>query len=211
MRKIIFGMGFLLLAAILLSGCGKGDAEVLCSNANYFTEYQPRNIMIYDGGKEIYSEELSIISLTAESSRKLRDAELAGKSALDEVGNLTCLETLYVMGSKSTISNISPLSNLKNMKALSLYKVDASDISPLAGLTKLKFLDISDVPVSDIAPLTNLKDLVQLSLHNTNVSDISPLRQMTNLKELILTDNPQLAAEDCETLKTVLPNTKVRC
>ena len=68
------------------------------------------------------------------------------------------LEELYLCYTKA--SDISPLSNLTNLKWLYLWGAGVSDISPLADLTKLQALDLSSCPlVKSPANIQALKKL----------------------------------------------------
>ena len=99
----------------------------------------------------------------------------------------------------NTISDLSPLSNLTNLKTLSLQHNNISDISPLSGLTNLTVLELGDpqeIPsrladntIADISPLSNLTNLRKLELLNSSIVDISPLSGLTNLTELGLQNN----------------------
>ena len=90
----------------------------------------------------------------------------------------------------NVISDLSPLSNLTNLRWLDLSDNAISDISPLAGLTNLRNLDLSDNAISDISPLAGLTNLeYYLGLSGNAISDISPLSNLTNLRWLTLFDN----------------------
>ena len=52
------------------------------------------------------------------------------------------------------ISDISPLSSLKNIKVLNLGKNQIIDVSVLANLTLLTRLNLSENQIADIKPLT---------------------------------------------------------
>ncbi len=100
----------------------------------------------------------------------------------------------------NTISDLSPLSNLTNLKILSLQHNNISDISPLSGLTNLTVLELGDPSenpsrpadntIADISPLSNLTNLRKLELSGNPIVGISPLSSLTNLTELVLSGNP---------------------
>ena len=66
---------------------------------------------------------------------------------------------------------------------------DISDLSPLSDLTALTLLDLEGNNISDISPLSGLTNLVVLRLAKNNISDISPLSGLTNLFFVGLWDN----------------------
>lgn len=131
-----------------------------------------------------------------------------------DVKNITelNLNSLYGIGNKDMIPDISALSNLTNLKVLYLYDnqisdisvlgyltnleqlyLDAnqiSDISVLSNLTNLEILHINYNQISDISALANLTNLRELSLYNNQISDVSPLSNLMNLEALWLFNNP---------------------
>lgn len=128
-----------------------------------------------------------LTGLTNESQEKLENAlKEQGDSALWGISDLDCLGTLDL--SITGISDLSPLSKLTNLKDLFLTSTGVSDLSPLIGLTKLQTLSLSATPVRDISPLMNLENLNILTLLDTQVSE-----------------------EDCNSLKSALPRTQIRC
>ena len=61
------------------------------------------------------------------------------------------------------------------MRCLFLYRNSISDITPLENLTQLKSLSLWQNQVSDLTPLINLTNLEDINLKNNRISDISPL------------------------------------
>jgi internalin A len=57
---------------------------------------------------------------------------------------------------EDTISDISPLANLKKLEKLSLKKTGVKSLAPLSQMKTLRFLWIADTPVSDITPVQPL-------------------------------------------------------
>ena len=105
-------------------------------------------------------------------------------SALSELKNLTQLWL-----SSNNISDISASSELKNLDRLNLYNNNISDISALSGLTNLHTLWLQDNNISDISALSELKNLNTLTLNSNNISDISALSELKNLDRLSLYNN----------------------
>ena len=84
----------------------------------------------------------------------------------------------------TSVSDVSALSELTQLRVLQLHNSPISDISGLAGLTQLGYLQILDTSVSDISPLGELTQLGGLKLGNSPISDVSPLTGFTQLVEL---------------------------
>jgi len=84
------------------------------------------------------------------------------------------------------LTDLSPLSGLKNLKELNLRNNQIKNLSPLSKLTNLTSLNLYDNPISDISPLSGLKKMEILFFgdNETQLKDLSPLSKLTNLKEL---------------------------
>ena len=105
----------------------------------------------------------------------------------------------------NSISDISPLSGLSNLRWLklgynniTLFDYDLiptpensgiTDISPLSGLSRLTTLELQYNSISDISPLSGLTNLESLDLWNNKITDISALSKLINLTELSLAHN----------------------
>lgn len=243
-----FFVVLILILFLFLAGCNEKaenksldsdektiSEEDLCSNSNYSTKKS--NEAAVGGGYEEF------IILDFNSQQKLRhEVYEKGDSALGGIGDLTCLTYLVlepkgkeIEGSYpfNTISDISGLSKLTNLKTLNLTSTNVSDLTPLKNMDKLERLILLNTEVSDVSPLKNLKTLKKLTLNVTKVNDVSPLSGLSNLKYLDLyntcfTDltpfenmtglktlglfyNPQISVEECIALKEKLPDTDVEC
>jgi len=92
------------------------------------------------------------------------------------------------------ISDLTPLSELTNLRSLNLIGNQITDITPLSSLTNLGgdygALDLSDNKITDIKPLSNLTKLQWLSLDNNQITDLTPLYSLTNLNFITLHGNP---------------------
>lgn len=82
--------------------------------------------------------------------------------------------------------NLGALSQLSQLKELSLYFRDVSDISPLGNLKALNRLSLARTKVKNVSHLTGLTALTSLSLERTLVNDLSPLEGLIKLQELYL-------------------------
>jgi hypothetical protein len=110
-----------------------------------------------------------------------------GITDLRPISELTKIEDLSLT-QNWTIEDISPLSNLINLKILDLEGNPIKDISALSSLTKLTELELARVKVSDLTPLSRLYNLEELDLGGVNVviNSLEPLRNLTKLRSLEL-------------------------
>ena len=82
------------------------------------------------------------------------------------------------------IYDISPLSELKNLRILLLQMNCFTDVSPIASLPALEWLSIHKNPISDISALSNLDKNVSLTISGTSISDLTPIDHIIN-KEIL--------------------------
>jgi serine/threonine protein kinase len=98
-----------------------------------------------------------------------------------------------------TITLLSDLAYLPNLRELCLSAQNISDISPVAGLTALEKIELRHNPVADISPLSDLKKLKMIGLNDTRVTDLSPVINLEDLELLDLNDadyyDPAVLAE----------------
>jgi len=85
--------------------------------------------------------------------------------------------------SRNQISDLTPLSELTELRQLNLLLNPISDIAPLSELQQLNLSQnaFSDTAISDITPLSNLVNLQRLELSWNKISDITPLSNLVNL------------------------------
>ncbi|MCL1903824.1 MAG: leucine-rich repeat domain-containing protein [Oscillospiraceae bacterium] len=138
---------------------------------------------------------------------RLYNNQISDVSPLSELKDLTSLSLL-----DNQITDISPLSGLKNLEELDLHINQISDISALSGLTKLKILSLNDNKITDISPLNELKKLEQLVLYTNPIADLeacfTTLCGLTNLFNLALSPNQIIDREHLEALEAALPKLK---
>jgi len=124
---------------------------------------------------------------------------------ISDLKGLTSLNSLHFRDNQISDSDISILSELKNLSVLSLDMNNISDISVLSGLTKLTNLYLESNQISDISALSGLTNITVLSLGNNKINDISPLKNLTKLNQLWLF-NTQIKQEQIAELQSALPN-----
>jgi len=111
------------------------------------------------------------------------------------------------LSSIGSISDLSPLNGLTNLRYLNLYENQNPDITALAGLTNLTELNLGRNKITDLTPLTGLSQLTYLKLWENHVTDLTPLTGLTKLRKLNLYGNP-IPDDQKEMLKKALPNCK---
>ena len=92
----------------------------------------------------------------------------------------------YGVALNGSISDISALSSLPNLKRLTLAGQNISDISVLSQMSNLSILNISNNPITSLEGLQNCEKLSIVNLADLPVSDLSPLFVTGKLKELDL-------------------------
>ena len=98
------------------------------------------------------------------------------------------LDTLDI--GENSISDLFPLSNLKQLSILNVDNNKITDIEPLRGLGRLTNLYLNNNNLSSINAISNLTKLTHLFLNNTNIQDVSTLSNLLNLQYLTLSANP---------------------
>ena len=92
-------------------------------------------------------------------------------------------------GTQIKLSDISSLSQLKNLEVLELRDNGISELSPLVNLIKLEKLDLRENQIEDIAPLSELINLKELNLRDNKINDLSALSYLRNLHYLNIHSN----------------------
>ena len=112
-----------------------------------------------------------------------KNVNISNLTGLEHATNLTNLDLSdeYVEAERrwvnsNSVSNLSPLSGLTDLKGLWLQRNAISDISPLARLTNLTRLSLGGNPLSDISPLAGLTNLTELWLWETTSRNSHRLR-----------------------------------
>ena len=108
----------------------------------------------------------------------------AGLKDLSLFSGLTNLRRLDMRISPD-VTDLSPLSTLKNLEYLNIWGTGVQDLTPLIGLSKLTEIDAKMAHISDLAPLLKMKQLKRIDLLQCPVTDISILAQMPNITEIL--------------------------
>lgn len=108
---------------------------------------------------------------------------------LSVIANLTNLESLQMAG--VVVDDLSPLAKLDRLMSLTLYNGDQPlDLTPLSGLVNLVALTLRNNKITDLTPLAGMSNLRYLDLEGNQITDVSPLAGLTGLERLYLIDNP---------------------
>lgn len=209
MRKKILVTVIAVVLAMQAAGCGKGQEETaekpLETSESEDTEIQDEEkaeeVLPEETAEESQEEELPEeigVQFVSWEDAGLEDHVMDWKGEILErkMQNITGKEEIMLSdvweltslnlpgsadGSDWTISDISALSELKNLTELSLYQNSVSDISALSGLKNLTKLYLHTNAISDISALSELKNLTILTLSGNNIHDISALSGLKNL------------------------------
>ena len=116
----------------------------------------------------------------------IRDAisKQTGDITAGDVSDLT-----RVSANSSQISDLSGIENLTALTELFLASNQITNISALTGLTEISSLDLWSNQITDISSLANLTRLTSLSIHTNQITDISALQNLTLLDRLLIGAN----------------------
>ena len=110
---------------------------------------------------------------------------------LNQISDHTTNDLQLVL-SDNKLTDISPLSNLKNKSKftqIQLSNNNISDISILQYFDNIIILEAENNSISDISGLSGLKKLSVINLSNNQISDITSLQNLENLNTLYLDNN----------------------
>ena len=120
---------------------------------------------------------------------------------IDNIDELLALNKLKELNLEGTnIGNLDAVSQMENLHFLSLqWNKSITDLSPLANVKNLKRLNIADTKVSDISFSEHLNNLQELTVYNTKVTDFKSISTAKSLKFVTC------SIEDFYKIKEVLP------
>lgn len=108
---------------------------------------------------------------------------------LDSSGTAIIKLALSLDSTARLESLISLLSNLKQLKSLTIEDSEIDDVSFFASLTQIQELGLDGNRITDITSLKKLTQLTSLCLSNNQIKDISPLKELSALQQLDFTNN----------------------
>ena len=125
-----------------------------------------------------------------------------------------CTDMIAIdIGHMTTVKNCEWAAFMPNLKYLIIAETAISDLTPLSGLKNLVHLEMFTVPVTDYSPLLGCTALEDLNLGNT-YGDPTPIAQMTWLKNLWWSGIAGTVGHPCSDAHTwlpqALPNTRMK-
>ncbi len=91
-----------------------------------------------------------------------------------------------VIDNHKNLSELGPISQLRQLENISLANVPVTDLSPLRNLNRLATVNLSGSLVADLSPFTYATNLRELNLSQTRVTDIEPLMHLRQLEKVML-------------------------
>ena len=147
-----------------------------------------------------------------ESTERVKKIEKEVGSILKKCSKL---EDIYISNKKGNcaLDNIEFLKNGKNLKIIYLYAQTDIDYAPLSECKELVALSLRQCDVSDLSMLSELENLELLYLDGTNVAEVEELLKLKNLNnlEIVLTDTPLAEkTEELESLQQQFPGLVIK-
>lgn len=120
------------------------------------------------------------------------DIPETGRLLIESLTSLKSLEALHLEYLSLPLSDLSPLTELKDtLRVLCLHKIGRDGgvpycLSPLSTLTRLSELQLQRIPVfrGNLSPLSGLTSLRKLDIGNFQYSNLSPVLALSELEEL---------------------------
>ena len=176
---------------VLLKGY-KGDEERDDMKGEYVIKLTDTSFRKNPKDTEVYESEMAKIeALTFVGWDKDYENEITVKSikGLEKAVNLKMLtfsssdipEAGDSRYSASSISDLTPIKDLKKLEFLRLSHNNIEDVTPLKDLTNLKHLYISHNRIADVSPLGKLTNLVDFDISINYIADVSVAKNYNKL------------------------------
>lgn len=197
------------LTVLANSGGGTRGGEMIMNNVNeeeysIEEEFEDKNLINSIKTEMKWTLGLTVNTITNKNILKLKKFKVNGDylTSLKGLEYATNLENIELI--TTTIKNINPIYNLKNLKSLKIkgYEINNKDLDEIAKLPNLQELRIFTNNIDNYKPIERMINLNVLSLGGKKIKDITPLKNMKNLKELYLNEQE---IEDITIIGT-LPN-----
>lgn len=169
--------------------------------------------------REPLIEQAVRLSLGMDNSAQLTEADLLAVNQLFILGNQAAADSVafnelvdeFAHGgdmARGEIESLQDLTQLENLRNISLAYQNFSDLSPLAELPKLEVVDLRNNPqVADVSVLAGSPTLTSLTIFDTSVADLSMLSTCPRLVSLdagAASISSMDALEGLETLKILM-------
>ncbi|MEM8939798.1 MAG: leucine-rich repeat domain-containing protein [Bacteroidota bacterium] len=86
------------------------------------------------------------------------------------------------------LSNISPLTALKNLRYINISNTRITDLSPIRYSTSIQTVIANNTPVKDLTPLKYFDAVIHLELKNSNVQEIGAVKDLVKLEMLDISE-----------------------
>ena len=118
-------------------------------------------------------------AITSVHIRYIVEGSLEPLSKLENVVEITIDRSIDIL-------DLEPLSNLTNLRKLTIRDSNIDNLEPLRKLVNLRELNLSGNRISDIGAIVNLVELEKLDVTYNPISDFEPLRRLVKLREFRL-------------------------
>lgn len=108
---------------------------------------------------------------------------------LSHLSSLTKLETLEIVGCTFPVEDLTILTTLPSLKALTLSGCRLSTIDALEGAKNLTYLDLSDNTIRNLKVLSTMPQLAELNLKHNAINALEDLSVLENLAKLDVSYN----------------------
>jgi hypothetical protein len=127
----------------------------------------------------------------------------------EDLTPISGLKNLQALSIESTrVIDLTPIGRLKNLNLLIIWSESLVDLTPIVGLKRLDTLELVAMSVRDLTPLAGLKSLHRLYIECELVScDLSPIAALSSLRQLGFVGNSVSDAQ-VKFLQQALPNCK---
>ncbi|TCJ79622.1 UNVERIFIED_ORG: LPXTG-motif cell wall-anchored protein [Bacillus cereus] len=157
-------------------------------NGNVILDKQlQRHINKYNLNRENLNTPITKEDLLKIKSLIVVEAKSKGIQDVSGLEYMTNLENLMLEEVK--LENIHFISDLRQLKSVSITYGELKDIGPLAELEHIEGLSLRNNKISDLSPLSQMKKIKMLDLNSNDIKDIKPLFKLTPLKTLTVANN----------------------
>ena len=118
------------------------------------------------------------------------------------MSNMTSL-TSFSLRADSSLTSLDGIPNAQNLSSFSIYSAKISDLSPVSVLKEATDVNLVSCSLPDLTPLTNLQKLKDLNLYGSTVKDLTPLAKIPTLKSLMIYATKETDYSTLSALKNV--------
>ncbi len=157
-------------------------------DANVIVDKQlQRHINKYNLNRENLNTPITKEDLLKVKSLIVVEAKSKGIKDVSGLEYMTNLESLALEEVK--LKNIKFISDLRQLKSVSITYGELEDIGHLAELEHIEFLTLRNNKISDLSPLSQMKKIKMLDLNSNDIKDIKPLFTVKSLRTLTVANN----------------------